>query len=108
MVGYNSIRAEIVPGFFTSGGVVMDGFEIKVRRLRLGLRQYELAYRIGVSPSVLSAIENSRQVPPASLLRRIENVLAREEAKQTARRDSTGGLPTRPSSACDPRGRGTR
>jgi len=66
-----------------------DGFEIKVRRLRIGLKQYQLAYKVGVAPSILSAIENNRQIPTPWLLRRIEEVLSEEEAR---RRDGAKGV----------------
>jgi len=34
------------------------GFEIKLRRMRHGIRQIELAQRLGIAPSTLSLIEN--------------------------------------------------
>ena len=39
----------------------MNGLDLKVLRIRSGLRQYELAARLGLSPSHLSLVENGRR-----------------------------------------------
>ena len=53
----------------------MNGTEIKVARIRAGLRQYELAARAGVRETELSLIENNRKRPSAEKLARIAAVL---------------------------------
>ena len=39
----------------------MTGLDLKVARLRAGLRQYEVAARLGVSASYLSMVETGRE-----------------------------------------------
>ena len=44
----------------------MDGLELKLARVRLGLTQYELGQKLGVHPSRLSEMESGkREVTPA-------------------------------------------
>lgn len=47
------------------------GLELKIARLRVGLKQYELAARIGISPVQLSEIEAGRRKISPDQLRRI-------------------------------------
>jgi DNA-binding XRE family transcriptional regulator len=48
----------------------MTGFDLQVARLRVGLAQYRLAQRVGVSPQFLSAVERRRKRPPQGFLER--------------------------------------
>lgn len=49
----------------------VNGLDIKIMRLRAGLRQYDLAARLGVHPSRLSEIESGRRQPAPQLLERL-------------------------------------
>jgi transcriptional regulator with XRE-family HTH domain len=53
----------------------VDGLELKIKRLRAGVRAYELAHQLGMSESALSRIETGRTQPTAELTARIENAL---------------------------------
>jgi len=48
-----------------------EGVEIKIARIRTGLRQYEVAARVGILPNRLSEIESGRRRPSPELLERI-------------------------------------
>jgi transcriptional regulator with XRE-family HTH domain len=49
----------------------MDGVEIKIARLRAGLRQYELAAKVRITQTKLSEIECGRLQPSPELLQRV-------------------------------------
>jgi len=51
------------------------GVEIKIARIRLGLKQWELAQKVGMCQNTLSLIENGRRQPAHEVLQRIEKVL---------------------------------
>lgn len=53
----------------------MDGIEIRVARIRAGMKQYELAQQAGIHPSELSLIETGRVQPSAERLDRISRAL---------------------------------
>ena len=53
----------------------MQGIEIKVARIRAGLRQYQVAAQVGISPSKLSEIESGRKQPSRELYSRILEVI---------------------------------
>lgn len=60
----------------------MDGLEIKVRRIRAGLYQYELAARLGMNQTKLSEIECGRVLPSPELQERIlEAIRGARDAK---------------------------
>jgi transcriptional regulator with XRE-family HTH domain len=48
---------------------------LMVARRRAGLKQYELAQRVGVSSALLSRIETGLKEPDADLLARLSEVL---------------------------------
>lgn len=48
-----------------------DGLELKVRRIKAGLYQYELAARVGISQTRLSEIECGRLHPSPELAEQI-------------------------------------
>jgi transcriptional regulator with XRE-family HTH domain len=53
----------------------MHGVELKIARIRVGLKQYELAARVGITQTKLSEIECGRLQPSPELLQRLlENV----------------------------------
>ena len=49
----------------------MDGIEIKIARIRAGVRAFELAHSIGLSESALSRIETGRRVAGPDELARL-------------------------------------
>lgn len=53
----------------------MQGIEIKVARILAGLKQYEVAARLGISQNQLSQIELGRREPSPELLERILQVI---------------------------------
>lgn len=53
------------------------GLERKIARLRAGLKQYELAAKVGIAPTQLCEIETGRRQVPAELLERILGVISR-------------------------------
>lgn len=54
----------------------MKGMELKIARIRAGLKQYELAQLVGISQNRLSLIELDRRQPSPELLERIREALA--------------------------------
>lgn len=53
------------------------GLELKIARLRVGLKQYELAAKVGIAPTQLCEIETGRRDVRAELLERILRVISR-------------------------------
>jgi transcriptional regulator with XRE-family HTH domain len=53
----------------------MEPVELKVKRIRAGLRQYQVAAAVGIAPCRLSEIETGRCQPSPELLRRILEVV---------------------------------
>jgi len=51
------------------------GLELKIARLRAGLKQYELAAKVGIAPTQLCEIETGRRELPPELLDRILGVI---------------------------------
>ena len=51
------------------------GLELKIGRLKAGLKQYELAATLGISTTKLCEIETGRRQPSPELAQRIERVL---------------------------------
>jgi len=49
----------------------IDGLELRISRIRAGLRQYELAARVGITQTKLSEIECGRLQPSPELIERI-------------------------------------
>ena len=52
-----------------------EGVEIRIARIRAGVRQYEVAMSVGISPARLSEIEAGRRRPSPELLERILAVI---------------------------------
>lgn len=63
------------------GGGQVEGMDIRIARIRAGLRQYELAERAGVRQSELSLIENGRLKPSAPKAERIARALSIDVAE---------------------------
>lgn len=49
----------------------VNGLDIRIMRLKAGLRQYAVAARVGIAPNRLSEIESGRREPSPELLQRI-------------------------------------
>ena len=48
-----------------------QGLELKIARIRAGLKQYQLAAKLGIAPTQLCEIENGRREVSPELLERI-------------------------------------
>lgn len=57
------------------GGDYMTGLEIKMARLTAGLKGYELAAMLGITPDKMSRIEVGRLIPEGELLANIRRAL---------------------------------
>ena len=53
----------------------VKGLDIKIMRLKAGLRQYDVAAWVGIAPNRLSEIESGRREPPPELLQHILEVI---------------------------------
>jgi len=56
-------------------GRANKGLELKIARLRAGLKQYELAAKVGIAPTQLCEIETGRRELGPELLERILRVI---------------------------------
>lgn len=63
-----------------------EGVEIKILRIKAGLRQYEVAASVGILPNRLSEIEAGRRRPSPELLQRILQVIKGNHDGQTERK----------------------
>ena len=62
----------------------MRGLDIKIERIKAGIKQYELAASLGIPQSTLCEIESDRRSPQPHLLRRIKKTLERARIKELA------------------------
>ena len=53
----------------------MQGIELRIARIRAGLKQYELAQRAGIRPNELSLFETGRARPNADKASRLARAL---------------------------------
>jgi len=61
----------------------MNGFDLKIMRIRAGLRQYDVAAKVGIAPPRLCEIEAGRRKVPGELSNRIAKAIERtSEAKE--------------------------
>ena len=67
----------------TESIIYPEGVEIKIARIRAGLRQYEVATSVGILPNRLSEIEAGRRRPSPELLERILQVIKGKNDGQT-------------------------
>jgi len=58
-------------------GEHIQGIDLKLRRIRAGLRQFRVARDLGISPSVLCDWENGRKPIPLRQKQRILDVIDR-------------------------------
>lgn len=54
---------------------MVEPIELKVKRIKAGLRQYQVAAEVGVAPCRLSEIETGRRQPSPELVQRILEVI---------------------------------
>lgn len=59
----------------------MEGLELKIARIRAHLKQWELAFKLGITQNRLSQFELGRQAIPSELAAKIERLL--HETKTT-------------------------
>lgn len=52
--------------------------ELKILRIRKGIKAYELASKVGIHPSKLSLIENGRIQPDPQLFRQLKEALGED------------------------------
>jgi transcriptional regulator with XRE-family HTH domain len=57
------------------GEGAMTGLELKLKRIKAGLKQYEVAAQVGISANRLCEIELGRRKGPPDLLARINEAL---------------------------------
>lgn len=53
----------------------VKGLDIKIARLKAGMRQYDLAARLGIPPSRLSEIESGRRKPAPKMVEQLFKIL---------------------------------
>ena len=62
--------------------VIEAGLNIKIKRLHAGLKQYELAAKLGIAPTQLCEIETGRKKPSKELLQKLQTILGRTTNEQ--------------------------
>lgn len=60
----------------------VKGLDLKIMRLRAGLRQYDLAARLGIPPNRLSEIESGRRQPSEELLEHLLQILNQGKGRE--------------------------
>ena len=63
----------------------MKGLELKITRIKAGLRQYELAAKVGIPATKLCEIEVGRRNPSDELVKRILQAIKGNQHGQTDR-----------------------
>lgn len=66
-------------------GTNNNGLGLKIARLRTGLKQYELAAKIGIASTQLCEIETGRREVPPDLLERILEVIKSNKPTEEVR-----------------------
>lgn len=61
---------------------VNKGLQLKIMRLKAGIRQYELAARLGIHASKLSEIESGRRTPSPDLIERLLQIVKPGEGRR--------------------------
>jgi len=71
------------------------GLELKIERIRAGLKQYEIAAALNVTPQFVSLVELGRKRPPAGFVERFLEALARcrRSSPPSDHADDPGGTP---------------
>lgn len=67
----------------------VNGIDIKIARLKAGIRQYELAARLGIHPSHLSEIETGRRKPSPELDDRLNRILEERSTHEGTKTNRT-------------------
>ena len=57
--------------------VIEAELNIKIKRLRAGLKQYDLAAKLGIAPTQLCEIETGRKEPSKGRLQKLQTILGR-------------------------------
>ncbi len=60
----------------------MDGIEIKICRIRSGLKQYQVAAFLGITQAELSLIETGRRLPSPDLEEKFRRIITDNKAKK--------------------------
>ena len=61
----------------------MEGIDLKIARIRAGLKQYEMARRLGMTPVRLCRFELGRCVISADIAHRIKKVLDEAQSSKS-------------------------
>lgn len=56
-------------------GIIVFGIELRIARIRAGLKLFELANKANIEETRLSRIENSRRTPRADEVKRLQKAL---------------------------------
>ena len=59
--------------------------QLKIMRLKAGIRQYELAARLGINAGRLSEIESGRCIPPPDLVERLMRIVRPNEGQRNSK-----------------------
>lgn len=60
-----------------------DGLDLKLARIRAGIRQYELAVRLGIAAARLSEIEAGRRILTQEMAERIKRAINEAASGET-------------------------
>ena len=60
----------------------VKGLDLKIMRLKAGLRQYDVAARLGIPPNRLSEMESGRREPSPELLERLVEILNQAKSQE--------------------------
>ena len=70
-----------------------DGLDLKIARIKAGLRQYELADRLGIHQVYLCQMEQGRRPIPPEIAKRIEGIINGSEVPPKEELDVEEGSP---------------
>jgi transcriptional regulator with XRE-family HTH domain len=73
---------------FNQEAEVVDGFDLKVARLKAGLHQYQVARKVGIAQPRLSEIEMGLREASSELIQRILEAIREATDEQVPRRTS--------------------
>jgi transcriptional regulator with XRE-family HTH domain len=73
----------------------MTGLDLKLLRIRRGVRQYKLASSLGINPSRLSLLENERLPLTPEMAERATRALEVRHDSATTRRGGKGEEPSK-------------
>ena len=59
-------------------GIKVKSIDLKLARVKSGIRQYDLAARLGISPSRLSEIESGRRKPSEEIIERFFQIISKK------------------------------